>query len=78
MSFGGLAVTTFRSIIAAYLATLVALAIDVLHDTLGIILRNLKVRHSLQQVYMAYLHMAMYVLIKELHQFTRIEAILLA
>ena len=69
-----------RDILAAVnsgTAQSVAATNQTFHDTLGIILRNLKVRHSLQQVYMAYLHMAMYILIEELHQFTRIEAILL-
>ena len=66
------------SIVAAHLTALIALAIDVFHDTLGIFLWNFKVRHGLQQVNMSHFYMAVDVLIEKLHQFTRIETVLLA
>ena len=54
------------------------LAIDVFDDSLGVLLRNLKIGNGGQQVDMTYLYVTSNILVEELHQFTRIETIFLA
>ena len=71
-------IATFGSIIAAYVASFVLLAVNIFDDTVGIFLRNFKVRHSGQQVDVAYADVSTYMLVEKLHQLTRIEAVLFA
>ena len=77
--FGGFGGTTaFGSVVAANVATFVFLSVDIFHDALCILLRNLKVRHGGQQVDVAHIYVSSDVLVQELHQFARVETVLLA
>ena len=65
-------------VVTAHLTAFVLLAIDVFDNSLGVLLRNLKIGNGGQQVDMTNFYVTTNILVEELHQFTRIEAVLLA